>query len=70
MELYSKLQCEVIGARDRARQLQHEAAERRLVQQLRISSPTHAGWRSRLAAQLHTLAEHLEPRTEPKESRL
>ena len=70
MEPYSRFQCEVTGARDRARQLQHEAAERRLVQQLRTTPSAHAGWRSRLAAQLHTLAEHLEPQPEPKESRL
>ncbi len=70
MELYSRFECEVAEARDRTRQLQHEAAERRLVQQLRTSSSTQAGWRSRLAAQLHTLAERLEPQPEPKESRL
>ena len=70
MELYSRFECEVVGARDRARQLQREAAERRLVQQLRTSSSTHTGWRSQLAAQLHTFAERLEPQPEPKESRL
>ena len=70
MEPYSRFECEIAEARDRARRLQHEAAERRLVQQLRPTPSTHAGWRSRLAAQLHTLAERLEPQPEPKESRL
>lgn len=70
MELYSRFQCEVVGARDRARQLQREAAEQRLIRAFGSPSPLDAWWRSRLAARLHTLAEHLEPRPEPKESHL
>lgn len=77
MELYSRFQCEVAGARDRAQQLQREAAEQRLVRQLRVTSPRrsrspqrHFGWRSRLAARLHAVAERLEPHPDPKESHL
>ena len=70
MELYSRFECEVVGARDRARQLQREAAEQRLIRHLRTSSLPRVGWRSRLATQLHTLAERLEPHPEPRESRL
>lgn len=69
MDPYSRFHGEVLNARARARQMQREAEERRLVRQLRASSP-HSQWRSRLAAQLHALAERLEPRPDPKESHL
>lgn len=77
MEPYSRFECEVAGARDRARQLQREAAEQRLIRDFRsatvntrASISVDARWRSRLAAQLHALAERLEPHPEPKKSRL
>lgn len=75
MEFYSRFACEVAGARDRAQQLQQEAAEQRLIQDFRSAAVATranmlvgARWRSRLAAQLHALAERLEPHPEPKES--
>ncbi len=74
MDPYSRFHGEVTDARARAQRLQREAEEWRLVQQLKLASLGHAqrrfGWRSRLAAQLHRLAERLEPGPDPKESPL
>lgn len=77
MESYSRFQCEVAGARDRAQQLRREAAEQRLVRQLRVTSPRRSrspqwgfDWRSRLAARLHAVAERLELHPDLKESHL
>ena len=74
MDPYSRFHSEVVDARARAQRLQREAEEWRLVRQLKLASPGHSqrrsGWRSRLAAQLHALAERLEPRPDPKESSL
>lgn len=64
MDSYSRFHDVVADARARSERLQQEAAERRLLRQLRSASP----WRSNLAAQLHRLAERLEPQPEPKES--
>lgn len=65
MDSYSRFYGEVLNARARTHQLQQEAQERRLLRQLRASSPRFQ-WRSRLAAQLHALAERLEPQPNPK----
>lgn len=69
MEPYSRLECEIAGARSRTQQLRREAAEQRLIGEAR-SAAVHASadtrWRSRLAAQLHALAERLEPQHERK----
>jgi Flp pilus assembly protein TadB len=64
MDSYSRFHDVVADARARSERLQREAAEQRLVRQLRTASP----WRAALAAQLHRLAERLEPQPEPKES--
>lgn len=74
MEPYSRFLSEVVNARDRAHQLRREAEEQRLIQQL-VVTPSRPfqrrpQWRSRLAAQLHALAERLESQPDPKESRL
>lgn len=64
MDSYSRFHDVVTDARARSERLQREAAEQRLVRQLRSASL----WRAALAAQLHRLAERLEPQPEPKES--
>ena len=64
MDSYSWFHDVVADARARSERLRQEAAEQRLVRQLRGASP----WRATLAAQLHRLAERLEPQPEPKES--
>lgn len=64
MDSYSRFHDVVTDARARSERLQREASEQRLLQQLKHASP----WRSSLAAQLHRLAERLEPQSEPKES--
>ena len=73
MEHYSRLEREILEAKDRTRQLQREAAEQRLIREARgttVDKRADTRWRSQLAVQLHALAERLEPQPEPKESRL
>ncbi len=64
MDSYSRFHDVVADAQARSERLQREASEQRLVRQLRSAST----WRAVLAAQLHRLAERLEPQPEPKES--
>lgn len=67
METYSRLHSEIMYARGCAEDLRREAAERRLVRQLRSASPRYFQWRAVLAARLHALAKRLEPHPAPQE---
>ncbi len=57
MDPYSRLQGEFRAAHERVTTFQKEAASRRLLEQNRAIT----SWRRHLAAQLHSLADRLEP---------